>query len=315
MSANRSKFLIGLFVIIGIFIGVSAVVWLGMSNYFAEGERYATYFDESVQGLSADSTVKYRGVTVGRVERIGIAPDNRLIEVIMKIDIDEELQRTTVAQLRPVGITGMVFVELNRRENEDYEQMPELPFEVHYPVIPSRPSGISEIFSRLHTLADRVIEIDLKGLSEDLKSVTAAARAILENPKIFDIVENLDRTLVRLERVLSSDDPDDLVVELHELLMEGRKLISGLNVALSEADLPEASKQMIAYMESLEKRTSDLMENLDRTVRFTAFEIRDVSSQLRGTARAIDGLVERLSLSPSDIIFSRPPERDREGEK
>ena len=32
--------------------------------------------------------VKYRGVDVGRVEKIRVAPDNRLIEIVMKIEMD-----------------------------------------------------------------------------------------------------------------------------------------------------------------------------------------------------------------------------------
>jgi hypothetical protein len=75
-----SHFMIGLFVLIGVSIGFVFVFWLGVSRYSQTGETYAAYFDESVQGLQADSSVKYRGVDVGRVEKIRVAPDNRLIE-------------------------------------------------------------------------------------------------------------------------------------------------------------------------------------------------------------------------------------------
>lgn len=320
MAANRSRFMIGLFVTTGILIGVAAIVWLGASNYFAVGDRYVTYFDESVQGLSADSTVKYRGVTVGRVESIGIAPDNRLIEVVMKIDIDEELQRTTVAQLKPLGITGMVFVELNRRSTDDAEPDQEYPFAVGYPVIPSRPSGISEIFTRLNAMADQVGEIDLKGLSRDLHSVVRAADAILGNPKIGDLIDNLDAAVSRLERTLggidrmmAQEDPERIIAELAGLLAEARQVVDLVGEAVAEADIPGASLHVRTRMDALEKQTGDLMGELERTMRFTALEIRDMSSRLRGTAQAIDDVVKRLSLNPSDILFSRPPEPDGEG--
>ena len=78
MARKTSKFMIGLFVTIGILIGMVAVVWVGASKYFEKGATYVTYFDESVQGLQLDSAVSDRGVEAGRVEKIRVAPDNRL---------------------------------------------------------------------------------------------------------------------------------------------------------------------------------------------------------------------------------------------
>ncbi len=57
MAQNRNYFLIGLFVTVGVMIGVAAVIWLGASKYFQKGSMYVTYFDESVQGLQTDSVV------------------------------------------------------------------------------------------------------------------------------------------------------------------------------------------------------------------------------------------------------------------
>ena len=50
-------------------------------KYFQKGSVYVTYFDESVQGLQVDSIVKFRGVDIGTVRKIGVAPDQRLVEV------------------------------------------------------------------------------------------------------------------------------------------------------------------------------------------------------------------------------------------
>jgi phospholipid/cholesterol/gamma-HCH transport system substrate-binding protein len=83
MPRNVSKFMIGLFVTIGFVIGVAAIIWLGASQYFRKSYTYVSYFDESVQGLEVGSVVKYRGVEVGKVEKISIAPDDRLVEVQM----------------------------------------------------------------------------------------------------------------------------------------------------------------------------------------------------------------------------------------
>ena len=57
------------------------------------------------KGLKIDSPVKYRGVAIGHIERIALAPDSKLIEVILKIEADITLEENMVAQQKAVGIT------------------------------------------------------------------------------------------------------------------------------------------------------------------------------------------------------------------
>ena len=81
MARRNSSFMIGLFVTVGLVIGIAAIIWVGASTYFEKGSLFVTYFDESVQGLQVDSRVKYRGVDIGKVQSIGVAPDRKLVEV------------------------------------------------------------------------------------------------------------------------------------------------------------------------------------------------------------------------------------------
>jgi phospholipid/cholesterol/gamma-HCH transport system substrate-binding protein len=114
MASPKTKLAVGLFVACGLACAVLAVIWLGMSRFLEKGQFYVTYFDESIQGLVVDSPVKYRGVFIGRVESISVAPDSELIKVILKIESGQTLDSNIVAQLKSVGITGSMFVELDR---------------------------------------------------------------------------------------------------------------------------------------------------------------------------------------------------------
>ncbi|MGZ8495592.1 MAG: MlaD family protein, partial [Candidatus Binatia bacterium] len=70
------------YTLVGLFIAllgaglVAGVLWLSRTDYRGVYDRYYTYLDESVSGLSNDSSVKYRGVDVGRVKAIALNPDN-----------------------------------------------------------------------------------------------------------------------------------------------------------------------------------------------------------------------------------------------
>ena len=115
MASVKTKLAVGLFVVAGFIMVIFAVIWLGMSNYLEKGKFYVAYFDESVQGLDRDSPVKYRGVSIGKVYSIGVAPDANLIEVVLKIETGLKLDKSIVAQLKSVGITGIMFVELEKK--------------------------------------------------------------------------------------------------------------------------------------------------------------------------------------------------------
>ena len=66
MASQKTKFMVGIFVAGGFGIALVAFIWLGMSRFLETGRYYAVYFNESVQGLTVDSPVKYRGVAVGK---------------------------------------------------------------------------------------------------------------------------------------------------------------------------------------------------------------------------------------------------------
>ena len=199
MSSRSSKFLIGLFVITGVIMCVIIIIWVGAADLFMKGSTYVTYFDESVQGLQVDSAVKYRGVEIGKVDSIKVAPDYRLIEVAMKIDLSADLQYNTTTQLRTAGITGIVFVELDRLKKSDRTSSPIINFKTVYPVIPSRPSEISRFLSDANVIMQNIKEIDFKGISNQLKNTTKAIETFLAGKQTTNVMANIESTSANLD--------------------------------------------------------------------------------------------------------------------
>jgi phospholipid/cholesterol/gamma-HCH transport system substrate-binding protein len=86
MVFNRSK-LFWAGAILSVVLVVYGIIRLVPGKYFERGDLYVTYFDESVQGLHEDSRVRYRGVDVGLVMNIRLAPDQKLIQVTLKLKL------------------------------------------------------------------------------------------------------------------------------------------------------------------------------------------------------------------------------------
>ena len=216
MSTQKTKFTVGLFVASGIGIALIAFIWLGMSRFLEKGRYYAAYFNESVQGLDVDSPVKYRGVSVGRVDHIGVAPDSKLIEVILKIETAQLLETDIVAQLKAVGITGTMFVELDRKEPGEPDRSPALNFPTEYPVVSSTPSDISQILEGISEVIQHVKSIDLKGISDKTNSVLENANGLLADADMKGISNSLKASLQRINDILAKEKWDQILASLED---------------------------------------------------------------------------------------------------
>jgi phospholipid/cholesterol/gamma-HCH transport system substrate-binding protein len=307
MVRHVSSRALGLFVTIGVILGVVAIIWVGASKYFEKGDRYVTYFNESVQGLQQDSAVKYRGVDVGRVEGIRVAPDNRLIEVVMKIRLREEVEKNNVASLRAVGITGIVFIELDRRDPEEPNLSPRIDFASEYPIIPSKPSQLRQIFSGIDEIVEKIKQVDLEGISKSITNSAKAAENLLAGPRtqkvlanLESISVNLDQTMARVEKITAEGNLEGIVGETRATLVEARSLI-----AVTRDDL-----KALRLAETAEK-TNRVVDSLSRTSRTTARDLQVMSDNLRRTSETLERLVERLESNPSDLLFSSPPPAGR----
>ena len=325
MARKTSKFMIGLFVTIGILIGMVAVVWLGASKYFEKGKTYVTYFDESVQGLQVDSAVKYRGVEAGRVERIKVAPDNRLIEVVMKIDLRGKLEREYIAKLKAAGITGIVFVELDRKESGGPDLSPKITFASEYPIISSEPSDIKQLLTGVENVIQSLNKIDTQGISDQIKSTLK----VLES-----VVASLNSVVGSVDKALGTGKLEDAVVEVKNTLLkvqsfvsEAQKDLRAMNLGKSGTNIENATARLDQIMNSGEieavlaevkdaaKKMNHLVEGLDRRSLAITNNIKGTSENLKRASESLEMLIDRVYASPSDLLFGEPPPRRRGNQK
>jgi phospholipid/cholesterol/gamma-HCH transport system substrate-binding protein len=307
MSRQVSTFMIGLFVAVGIIIGVSVIVWIGASQYFEKGNMYVTYFDESVQGLQRDSSVKYRGVDVGRIVKIGVAPDNKLVEVVMKINLKDAVEKNSLARLRAAGITGIVFVELDQRDPKAPDMSPKIDFATEYPIIASRPSEVRQILSGIYEVVDKIHGVDFRGISDQIKLTAKAADDFLAGRRMKQILANLEsstmalnRSMTRLDKITSEGNLEDTLSEAKQTLSEARSFITGVKNDLQAMKLSNTAD-----------KANQAVDILDRTVRSAAVDIQTSTENIRRASDNLDRLLERLDANPSELIFGRKPEQRR----
>ncbi len=293
MAKKTSNFLIGLFVILGNLIIVGAIIWVGASKYFEKGDQYVTYFDESVQGLDRDSEVKYRGVKVGRVKTIAIAPDNRLIAVIMSINLRTAPQEL-VARLQLTGITGLMFINLDHRLPGEPDLSPKVEFASEYPVIPSKPSEIRTLMRGLEEILLKLKEVDAQGISLQMQSAFKEVENFLKKKDLATTMANLEATSVslknltsRLDKLVTDSQVKNALDGSRETLAEARRLFASLDREIKAMRLPAVGG-----------RTQTVLT-----------EMTNLTERLQRTADALELFAARLSERPPDLFFGKPPQK------
>ena len=180
MSAKANYHKIGVFIVLGLVTLIIAIVVLSGGKWFKKVVYWESYFDESVQGLTVGSPIKYRGVQVGTVDAIGFVGDVYGAE-LGKEDLLRYgryiLVRGSAADLTPhfteeekeaerggrisaglrvrlasQGVTGVVYLEADYLDPQQYPAL-EVPWKPQAAYLSSAPSTVSVLGAALHTIA------------------------------------------------------------------------------------------------------------------------------------------------------------------
>jgi phospholipid/cholesterol/gamma-HCH transport system substrate-binding protein len=327
MASQKTKFIVGLFLVCGIGIALLAFIWLGMSRYFEKGRYYVTYFNESVQGLDKDSPVKYRGVSVGRVHSIIVAPDSKLVKVVLKIETGMVLDTNIIAQLKSVGITGSVFVELDQKLKDEPDRSPPLSFPSEYPIVASKPSELGEILRGIDDILKNIKAVDLEGISAKIKSSLDTIETTVQEANVKGISRKAESSLDQLNRILNGPQWDKMLASTQETIQAANEFFVKGNATLTHAE--NAFAQARGIIADNEQTIREALENVNKVIEKTASlatgtdeafsHLRQnllVSAQnLERASENLNRFLEVLADQPSQLILGEPrPRRDMDPE-
>jgi len=280
----------------GLAVAVTAVIWLGMSDYFEKGRMYVSYFDESVQGLDKDSPVKYRGVAIGRVKSVGLAPDATLIEVVMTIERDVKLETDMFAQLKSVGITGIMFIEIDRKKEGDPDFRQAISFRSKYPVIATKPSGVKMFMDGMDEVLKLIAELDTKGISGKIKAGADRISQIIADAQIKEIAADIRSVLAKTDPILNPE-------KWERIISSAEKTAVSLNSLAENADrtVSDVHKNMNTVAANADKTLSDIHKNINILSASTDKTVRTVDRMLSGKENDLNEVISDLKLSVKNM--------------
>ena len=247
-----------------------------------------------MQGLQLNSAVKFRGVDVGLVENIRVAPDNRHIGVVVKINMREPLQKNYVAQLKSAGITGIMFVELDLLKPGDPDFPPKIDFPSEYPIIGSRPSEMQRLVAGANEVVEKFNQIDAKGISDQLIATTKALEEVIKGKQMTSILTRVDAAAGNLDRLTARADKILGEAGLDKTMAEAREPIKGAQAMLATVNDQVLGMQLPATL----GKTRELTRELQAT-----------SQNLRQSSETLEMFLQRVYDRPSDLLFGKPPKK------
>ncbi len=313
MEPKVNYILVGSFVAILGAVLLIGLLWLGKTDYRGIYDRYEAYFRESVAGLSVDSTVKYRGVDVGRVKSIALNPDNpEEVKLTLDIASGTPVKTDTIAVLVTQGLTGLATINLTggSREAPRLEVSEGQP----YPIIKTGPSlffRLDEAISRLLSekglsklLAD--LDVAAKGAADvlDEENRTALKRTIID---LSEVVHSVAAHRAQIEAGLNgaAQSADNLVKVTAALNEQVPVMLARINK--SAAALNAMTEELAQTSKTVRSAVNDSRPELEQFSRKTLPEAGLLVIELRELATTLTRVARDLEREPESLLFGRKP--------
>jgi paraquat-inducible protein B len=321
MSKKANPTAIGMFIIVGVALGVLGLILFSSSRWFSRTREVIAYFSDSLNGLNEGAPVKYRGVTIGSVKKVMInfnqATNDFAMPVIIELQenligdrlgekaellsdssFDLRIKQGLRGSLQAESlVTGVLYIEIHPTENAPppiYHQI-----EKRYPELPTVPTGIQVLLANLSTL-------DIKGLGDKLTALISRIDSTVAEIKMAEISQSITNLLGSANGVVRSADLSNALVSVHTTLDQYRllglklnnrvdPLVDNVTNTLAEASLAIAQLRGTAEnLRGMFALESPLRNGLDQALQ-----------QLADAAQSVTSLVEFLKQNPNALIVGR----------
>lgn len=326
MTAPASRWKLGLFVVAGAAVGLGGAGFFGARELRRPAHRAFAYFDEALTGLEEGSPVKFRGVTIGVVDRIRVASDQKHLEVqaslyddylrdlgldVERLDGDCPLPENLRAQVVMSWVTGTAFVQVDFFP--DPPSGPQrLPFDPPFPRTTLR--TVASTAKSLESSAREVLA-ELPQLTASARELVALLRTELAGARLPELSARLQRLLDVAEQQLVEVRDRGTVAAATDALTELQQAVR--RVSGDDAPLAATLREWASLGESLRQElaaaqvgdTARDVRSAAAGVARTGDDVRAELAQLHAALAAVERLAALLERDPGALLHGRAATR------
>ena len=299
MGQDRVK--VGLFVTLSFFLFASALLWLAGSRFFQPVDTYTILFTESVSGLLPGAAVEYQGVTVGKVETIGLTLDAPpRVQATIALQPGTPIRQDTTAHLIGSFVTGIRYIQLAGGSSAAPVLEPGA-------IIPVQRGGLEEFQDRAGAIAERL-----------LNTLTRIEQGVLSETNltaVTDFLRNMSLLTTDLRTSLAEVSTPDTRLALRQMVDNLAQAAAGLKSATAaintiREELFQDGKAMLVQIRNTAEVTADLAsdvrrltQHVDALVVDNRHEVRQVLNNLSHTSHELRELSVSLRADPSALVW------------
>jgi phospholipid/cholesterol/gamma-HCH transport system substrate-binding protein len=320
----------GAFVILVTALLIAMAAWLMRDNRARDLLEISTR--ESVTGLSRQAAVRYRGIEVGKVDRIEFDPKQRgNVLLLLAIDQGIPLTRSTYATLGYQGVTGLAYILLD----DDGSSNEKLDLSASERVqLPLRPSLLSKFTDQganmLVQLEETTKRLNLLLAPENQKALIGSVQAVGAS------ASNMSNQFTAMQKIFDAQfGPEH--TDIPALVKDTRGTMQALQTTAGELNkTAQQTSQAVNQFGSLAQRMNEKGGTLDRindsltTVGSATLAINQSAQALSAStlprasramddasraARAMDRAASELTDNPQSLLFGNAPVPPGPGER
>jgi len=326
MKATWSDFKLGLFVLAGVALLLTALFVFGASRMFEGKTVEETYVAGNADGLKTGTLVTLRGVPVGEVSRINFSwnvyhtTEPRYVVVVFTMRnnvsltptgrgfeqrVEEEVRKGLRARIKSQGVAGATILSLEYLNNPaDYPPLP-FPWKPEHIYIPSAPGQFSEIMASLNETMANLKGVNFKELGATLQHDLTAGQLFinhLDRVNFGSVTTNAEALLAEFGRI--GENVNSLVDQLRVLSTRMNAFVGesgatgrGRDLQQISAHTDELLTQLRATASRLERVAGDLdTSSLNQTI-----------ENARRASANLEQVTRQLKQYPSGVLFGKPP--------
>jgi phospholipid/cholesterol/gamma-HCH transport system substrate-binding protein len=305
MNAKANYIRIGIFVLIAIFLFVAGLLAFGARSYFATKLTYETAIQGDVTGLSIGSSILYRGIPIGKVSEIGIAPNfypNSTSDVIIvRCQIDQrilkrdktaesraellkhEIGKGLRAMVKPQSITGTSVLFLEYLNPESYPPIA-IDYTPQYPYIPSVPGQFTRLLESVEESLQNLQKLDFAAIGKGASNTLAETTILVQKLNRLD----LDKTVTKADTLLDTMN----------------KTVGNVNTAIAGLNLDKLggnADDLVVQLKESNRRLQTIMDKLGNA------PLGETVENLNADLQTLNAVLLELKRYPSGFIFGDPP--------
>jgi len=294
METKANYVLVGIFTIAALFLAFILVYYTARLGERSNMTPLDVRIPGSVTGLSEGSQVLFNGIRVGQVGQLVLDPSNPNM-VIAKTSINSStpITRSTQASLGFQGLTGVAFIQLSGGSIHEPNLLAEAERADSVARIDADPSTLNNLLATAQDIATRANSVltEVEGFVHDargplnetvdnvrdfstvLKDKKQDIGAIIDNTnqmmaRLNKSSQNIDGLMAKLDKMLSPDDRNSLVVQMRQTLTSIQETANTLNKNIGPiaANLQSFSGQGLRQLQGLVVQSSESMQRIERAI-------------------------------------------------